>query len=193
MDQHYWEKRYQNNNTGWDVGYPVTPIKDYIDQLNNKNLKILIPGAGNGYEASYLFDHNFKNIHILDIAKPPLDTFKSKHPNFPKSHILHQNFFEVENTYDLIIEHTFFCALQPKLREEYVKQMHKLLTPKGKLVGLLFDFVEEKSEPPFGGSYGEYLSLFKHYFEINKLEKSYNSIQPRAEKELFFIFTKKEV
>ena len=49
----YWEERYQKGETGWDAGKITTPIKEYIDQLTNKNLKILIPGAGNGYEFDY--------------------------------------------------------------------------------------------------------------------------------------------
>ena len=36
----YWEERYQKGETGWDAGQITTPIKEYIDQLTNKNLKI---------------------------------------------------------------------------------------------------------------------------------------------------------
>ena len=50
----YWINRYKEERTGWDIGYPSTPLKEYIDQLQDKNLRILIPGAGNGYEAEYL-------------------------------------------------------------------------------------------------------------------------------------------
>jgi len=63
----YWSKRYEENQTGWDIGYPSTPIKTYVDQLENKDLKILIPGAGNAYEAEYLWQQGFKNVHVLDI------------------------------------------------------------------------------------------------------------------------------
>ena len=42
LDKSFWEKRYQNNQTGWDVGYIATPLKDYMDQLSNKEIKILI-------------------------------------------------------------------------------------------------------------------------------------------------------
>ncbi|SHI83533.1 Thiopurine S-methyltransferase (TPMT) [Algibacter luteus] len=52
--ENYWTQRYNERQTGWDVGKPTTPLKTYIDQLKNKSLKILIPGAGNAYEAEYL-------------------------------------------------------------------------------------------------------------------------------------------
>ena len=56
--EEYWTNRYQNNDAAWDLGAPSGPLKEYIDQLNNKELHILIPGAGNAYEAEYLFDKN---------------------------------------------------------------------------------------------------------------------------------------
>ena len=39
MNKEYWENRYQNNEIGWDVGKITTPLKEYIDQVENKNLK----------------------------------------------------------------------------------------------------------------------------------------------------------
>ena len=34
LDSNSWNDRYLSNNTGWDVGYITTPLKDYFDQLN---------------------------------------------------------------------------------------------------------------------------------------------------------------
>lgn len=66
--------------------------------------------------------------------------------------------------------------------------MASLLNPKGKLAGLLFDFPLTTEGPPFGGSATEYLNLFSDKFTIKTLEKAHNSIKPRQNKELFFIF-----
>ena len=38
----YWEERYLKGETGWDAGTITTPLKEYINQLTDKNLKILI-------------------------------------------------------------------------------------------------------------------------------------------------------
>ena len=51
LDSNSWNQRYISKNTGWDIGFVSTPIKDYIDQINNKNIRILIPGCGNAHEA----------------------------------------------------------------------------------------------------------------------------------------------
>ena len=200
-EENYWSNRYQNEMTGWDIGYPSTPFKTYIDQLKNKDqprrtgLKILIPGAGNAYEAAYLFENGFKNTHILDISKIPLTAFAEKHPDFPKEQLLHGNFFEHEGQYDLILEQTFFCSFLPtqENRIAYAKKMSELLKPNGKLVGLWFDIplTGDMVKRPFGGTKKEYLTYFSPHFEVVVFERCYNSIEARAGKELFGIFTKK--
>ena len=183
----YWEERYQKGETGWDAGKITTPIKEYIDQLTNKNLKILIPGAGNGYEFDYLIEKGFKNVYVIDIAETPLENIKKRKPEFA-THLLHADFFSLETKFDLILEQTFFCALPPEMRPQYVEKMASILNPKGKLAGLLFDFPLTSEGPPFGGSTEEYLKLFSDKFVIKTLTKAHNSIKPRENKELFFIF-----
>lgn len=188
FDRNFWKERYKDHNTGWDVGHASTPIQKYIEQLTDKELSILIPGCGNGYEAELLHKLGFKNVYLLDIVKQPLNNFSKRVPSFSKDHLINANFFEHKGKYDLIIEQTFFCALNPILRKDYVKQMRNLLAKKGKLIGLLFDFLLTEQGPPFGGSKQEYINRFTKYFNLNVLEKAYNSIESRQGKELFVIF-----
>lgn len=108
FDKKYWEQKYVNNKTGWDIGHISTPIKNYIDQLENKELRILIPGAGNSHEAEYLWNLGFKNLFVLDIALQPLKNLKNRVKVIPDSHLIHTDFFEFNDTFDLIIEQTFF-------------------------------------------------------------------------------------
>lgn len=187
----FWTNNYANNLTGWDIGEISTPLKEYFDQIDTKEIKILIPGAGNSYEAEYLYNNSFKNITIVDIAQQPLINIKKRIPNFSSNNLIQCDFFEHNAKYQLIIEQTFFCALPPILRENYVKKMHDLLEDKGKLIGLLFDDELNTEKPPFGGSKKEYLELFSKYFNIKSLDNCYNSIKPRIGTELFFIFEKK--
>lgn len=187
----FWNHKYLNGETGWDIGYVATPLKEYIDQLSDKNLKILIPGGGNSYEAEYLLKNGFPNVFVIDISSIPLKNLAKRIPSFPKENLLHSDFFKLQDTFDLILEQTFFCALEPKLRSDYVSKMHQLLKPKGKLVGLLFKIPLNNDKPPFGGNEKEYRSLFSEEFKIEKMETAYNSIPQRAGNELFFILTKK--
>ncbi len=190
----YWSKRYQERLTGWDIGYPSTPIKSYVDQLEDKQIKILIPGAGNAYEAEYLFKQGFKNTYIIDIAEEPLSAFRKRVADFPEEHLILGNFFEHADQYELIIEQTFFCSFPPthENRDLYFKTMAKLLQPSGKLVGLWFDIPlsGDMIKRPFGGNRAMYIDFAKPYLSLVSLEPCYNSIPPRANKELFGIFQK---
>ena len=187
----FWNHKYLSGETGWDIGQVSTPIKEYIDQLSDKNLKILIPGGGNSYEAEYLFENGFNNVFVVDISSIPLENLAERIPSFPKENLLHADFFELEDTFDLILEQTFFCALDPSLREAYTDKMHQLLKPDGKLVGLLFNIPLNDDKPPFGGNKDEYEKLFSEKFKIEKMETAYNSIPPRTGNELFFKLRKK--
>ncbi|MBT8395139.1 MAG: SAM-dependent methyltransferase [Flavobacteriaceae bacterium] len=191
FDKNFWDQKYRKNKTGWDIGHISTPIKNYIDQLENKNMKILIPGAGNSYEAEYLWNNGFKNLFVLDISEQPLKNLKNRVSEIPDSNLIRHDFFEFNDTFDLIIEQTFFCALDPDLRSNYAKKMFDLLNDNGKLVGLLFNFELTTEGPPFGGTKEEYLKYFTPLFEIDTLERAHNSIKPRMNRELFFIFEKK--
>lgn len=191
LNSNYWEERYKNDETGWDVGEITTPLKNYIDQIDDKSIKILIPGGGNSYEFEYLLSLGFKNVFVLDYAQAPLDNIQKRIPNCDSNKLIKADFFEHEGHYDLILEQTFFCALDPSLREKYVTKMLSLLEPKGKIVGLLFQFPLTDVGPPFGGSQEEYSALFQDAFDIKTLETANNSIKPRQGNELFFIFNKK--
>lgn len=191
FDATFWTKRYQDNETGWDLGAPSEPLKMYVDQLTDKNIHILIPGAGNGYEAEYLINQGFKNVFVIDIAKEPLDNLKNRVPEFPENNLIHADFFQHQNQYDIILEQTFFCALDPSLRNAYVKKMAELLKPNGKLVGLLFTAPLNAVTPPFGATKEEYINYFGESFNFNVFENCYNSIKPRAGRELFINFQKK--
>ncbi len=186
----YWEERYLKNEIGWDIGAVSTPLKEYIDQLTNKNCRILIPGAGNGYEFDYLVRKGFSNVFVVDIAAYPLQKIAERNPE-KIDNLIHGDFFEVSGTFDLILEQTFFCAISPSMRKEYVVKMENVLAPKGKIAGLLFDFPLTTEGPPFGGSVTEYEALFLEKFRVKTMERAHNSIKPRQNKELFFIFEKK--
>jgi len=191
LSEKFWNNRYKTKNIGWDIGHISTPLKIYFDQLTNKNLKILIPGGGNSYEAEYLHKKGFKNIFVVDISETALVNIKKRAPKFPLSHLIHTDFFELKITFDLIIEQTFFCAINPNLRQEYVSKISTLLRKNGKLVGLLFNIPLYVDHPPFGGNKEEYLHYFEPYFNIEIMESSYNSIESRSGKELFIKLLKK--
>jgi len=193
LNEKFWTDRYETKQTGWDIGFASTPLVEYINQIEDHNIKILIPGAGNSYEAEYFFKKGFINTFVLDISHKPLENLHHRYPDFPAKNLIHENFFHHKGQYDLIIEQTFFCALQPALRSDYAEQMMKILKPGGKLVGLWFCFPDRDMQqgPPFNGTFEEYSACFKE-LNIKIFEECNNSIPPRKGNELFAILQKPE-
>ena len=189
LDQAYWNTRWEKGETGWDIGYAAPAIMEYMAQYPDKNAAILIPGCGNAYEAVWLIEAGFKNVFLLDIAEIPLRRFHENHPGFPETNIIQGDFFQHHERYDLVMEQTFFCALDPALRPDYARHLNEVLAPKGRMAGLLFGVEFTEHGPPFGGTESEYRMLFEHHFDIIHLEPCTESIPPRAGRELFIEIT----
>ena len=191
LDAAYWTERYQLENTGWDTNGITTPLKEYFDQLTDRNLKILIPGAGNAYEAGYLWENGFKNVFVLDWSPVPLKNFKTKYPDFPQEQLIQADFFKLDGKFDRIIEQTFFCAFEPELREAYARKIPEILTDAGALVGLLWNSHFSNDGPPFGGTIDEYEELFSQFLSKEIYDESYNSIKQSAGREAYIKMSQK--
>ena len=189
----YWDEQYVNHKTAWDIGYASPPIVDYFNQIVDKELRILVPGAGNAWEVEYLWKHGFPNVYLLDYSQEAIKEFQERVPDFPHTHIIIEDFFQHQGTYDFIVEQTFFSSLLPSQRKDYATKIWDLLKLKGKLIGLLFNHHFSFDAPPFGGTIEEYEELFQFGFVFNKMEIAFNSIKPRKNRELFILLEKKRL
>jgi len=190
LDRDFWNSRYASGEMGWDVGEPSRPLKEFIDTLTDPDLRILIPGCGSAHEAQYLWEKGFRNVHLIDIAPLALESFAERVPDFPKENLICGDFFSHEGQYDLILEQTFFCAIDPSLRERYAHQVHRLLVDGGELAGVMFGVPMNDDKPPYGGSKEAYLEYFSPLFSEVSMEPCMNSIVPRMGSELWVHMTK---
>ncbi|MDM1294014.1 methyltransferase domain-containing protein [Sphingobacterium sp. N143] len=191
LDAAYWDERYKNRQTGWDIGYASPPIINYAEASIPKHASILIPGCGNAHEAKALLALGFKHITLLDIAPTLVENVRQELGEHAPIQVICQDFFQHNQQYDYILEQTFFCALHPTLRQKYVQQMAALLHPNGILAGLLFNKEFTQQGPPFGGNKTIYQQLFHSDFNILQMIDCPNSIPPRQGNELFFALKKK--
>jgi len=193
LDNSFWNLRYQNHQTGWDLGEISNPIKKWFDNQENKKINVLIPGAGKGHEVKYGFEKGFKNIFYMDLSSRAADLFKEICPLFPKDQILIGDFFSLKTPlfFDVIIEQTFFCAIDPTLRANYTEKTNEILKDNGKIIGLLFNREFDTNGPPFGGTEKEYRELFNSKFNFKKFENSLLSSLPRKEYEFWIELIKK--
>lgn len=189
----YWQKRYDQQETQWDMGSVSPPLKAYFDTIADKNLRILIPGCGNGYEADYLMQQGFTNVTMLDIAAAPVERLKYALAPFVGNslHVIEGDFFSHIGHYDLIVEQTFFCALPPVLREKYAEKVqHLLYDESSRLIGVLFDAELNADHPPFGGHADEYRQLLAPHLTIYQMERANNSHKARQGRELLVVLGK---
>lgn len=192
LDLAYWDSRYRSGATSWDLGEVSPPIKSYVHQLKNKDIDILIPGCGNAHEAEFLAKQGFQKVVLLDISPTLVQKLKKRFASMPNVEVLQGDFFDFQGKYDLILEQTFFCALPPYRRQDYMRKMEELLKPEGKLVGLLFNRTFEEQGPPFGGSINEYETLMARHFRIKTLKACHNSHPARSGTEVFFHCVRRE-
>ncbi|NML23368.1 methyltransferase domain-containing protein [Pseudoflavitalea sp. G-6-1-2] len=188
FDADFWDDQYKQQKQGWDIGYPSTPLKEYIDQLTDKNIRILIPGCGNGYEAEYLMQQGFQHLTVIDISSVLTAQLAERLKTYAGNslNIITGDFFEHAGQYDLILEQTFFCVFPPAMRPKYAEKVKELLAPGGTIAGVLFnrDF---DSAPPYGGHIESYMPIFQQQLRLKKMEPCRNSIKPRQGAEAFFI------
>ena len=134
----------------------------------------------------------FSNITLIDISTVLCEKLSIQFAEYLQNglQIICGDFFKLQASYDLIIEQTFFCALDPFFRNQYAVKMHQLLKLGGKVVGVLFN-KHFNGGPPFGGSESEYREIFQPYFKIEIMESCYNSIIARSGTEMFIKMVKK--
>lgn len=183
MDKAYWQQRYDEQTTGWDIGRISDPLKAYIDQLEDNGLRILIPGCGFGHEARYLAEKGFTRVNVIDLVDAAIQPLRT---SCPTVNCITGDFFALDQAaaFDLILEQTLFCAIDPTLRSRYIEQVAYLLQPGGKYAGVLFDR-DFEGGPPFGGNSTEYAQYLQPHFSSFSLTPCYNSIPQRSGTEVF--------
>ncbi len=189
-----WEERYLQGDIPWDL---ATPTPEFVRLAKEpwfpKKGKALVPGGGRGHDAIWLASLGLE-VDLVDFAPSALNAALELAKKNP-IHVYRRNFFDLPETsyhqeaYDLLLEYTFFCAIDPKLREKYVKTVHALLKPGGIAICLFFPLVSEKAGPPFLVSREEVKKLFTPFFDC-RWEEPQISVKPRAGREFLGIFTK---
>lgn len=192
-----WDDRYTSGDTPWDLSGPTPEFARLLASGRlPKKARVLVPGGGRGHDA-ILFAEKGYEVDLVDFAPRALEAALIEAARHKVTVFAYrQDFFDLPSlpyhaaSYDILLEYTFFCAIDPSLRERYVKAAAGLLRPGGWLVGLFFPLSTDKPGPPFVVSEDEVRKLFTPYFEIT-IEKPQESVKARAGREFLALFRRK--
>ncbi len=181
----FWEVLYRADTTGWELGRASPPLADYFASTSPAGLRVLVVGCGRGHEARMLANLGAK-VTAIDIAPSAIAQAQAI-PNQQPVDFRLADVFDLrgqEPAFDLIIEHTCFCAIDPARRDEYVTAVADALVPGGTLIGIFFAHGREGG-PPFTTSAKEIRERFGQRFIIDTLATAEGSVITRRGDELF--------
>ena len=191
----FWNQRYLNNNTKWDLGYP-TPILAHYLKDNSTSGKACVLGCGNGHDVIELSKYGVE-VHAVDFAKEAIANLQKQLTQKHCVELIEEDIFNLPNLYandfNFVYEYTCYCAIDPNRREDYFNMVHKILKVGGLLFGIFIPLDKDKYNkegPPFGVSIDEVLELTNGKFKVIVNTFSNYSIEPRAGREKLVILEK---
>ncbi|HJO08942.1 MAG TPA: methyltransferase domain-containing protein [Verrucomicrobiota bacterium] len=181
-----WEALYQADDTFWDHGEASPGLVDYL--ATNPSLppgRALVPGCGRGHDARALTKAGW-DVTGLDIAPSsvPLAKRLADEEGFLIDYCVGDFLSdEPHQPFDLVFEHTFFCAIPPFRRGDYVQALRRWLKPGGLYLAVNYMITEDNGEPPFSSSAAELDERFGEAFELLR-RSTPRSYESREGKEL---------
>ena len=192
MTAQAWEKRYQEKGDRWNLGCPAPPFVSLLLADNAPQPgKIAVLGCGKGHDAFFFAQSGFEVVGF-DFAPSAIAeaTATAKARNIA-AQFLQRDIFtlneEFAGSFDYVLEHTCFCAIDPNLRSQYIEVVKSLLRPGGKLIALFYTH-NRSGGPPFGIKPQEVLDYFAADFEPVVFEVAKDSIARRQGDEHLAIF-----
>lgn len=189
----YWEQRYQEKSDRWDIKQAAPPFVSLLQSTTAPSPgRIAVLGCGRGYDALLFAAHQFEVIGF-DFAESAItEAIALAETTQSSAKFLQRNIFdlpaEYENSFDYVLEHTCFCAIDPAQRLAYVQLTKSILKPQGQLIGLFFTH-NRPGGPPFGMTPEEIRHYFQTDLEIIYLIPVTNSIPERQGEEHLGRFT----
>ncbi len=193
----FWEEHYRRGDTGWDIGQAAPPLAAWLagPEAPPPGRRVAVLGCGRGHDA-LIFARAGHVVTGFDFSATALATARERAQAAGiAAHFERADIFTLRGRYagsfDLVAEHTCFCAIDPARRAEYVEVVHDLLAPGGQLVGLFYAH-GQPGGPPFATSREEVERLFAPHFAIRRLEVARDSTPRRASQELLAVMRRLE-
>lgn len=189
-DPTFWNKAYQENiKPDWDMGTPNPILIDMLPRLKLTKSRILVPGCGGGHDAAR-FAQDGHLVTAIDFSNEAIERARKNYGHLKNLKFEQADFFAFShahpNSFDLIFEHTLFCAINPTKRPHLIESWRRSLSEDGKLFAIFF-IMDKRNGPPFGASEWEVRKRLIPHFQILMWARWRKSVPKRQGKELFVL------
>ncbi len=194
----YWTEIYhKEQDPGWNLHAPAPALADVLPRLKMPKSRILVLGCGEGEDAAF-FANAGHVVTAVDFSEEALKRAREKWSTgspkgtpatakiqWQQADALDDN-TEWYGSFDMIFEHTCYCAINPSLRSTLVKNWRRYLTPQGQLMGVFF-CMDRPQGPPFGGTEWELRQRLKKDYQFLFWGRWKTSAPARKGKEVFVL------
>lgn len=142
-----WNDRYETRHTPWDLGCAHPELIDRIPTLGEPGLAY-VGGSGRGHDAIALAAAGWK-VTATDFAPSLADDVGPRLAATGGRFVVTDSLGFESEPFDLIFEHTFFCAIDPADRNRYGAMARRLLRPGGTLAAVVFPIGKGAGGPPW--------------------------------------------
>ncbi|WP_018970023.1 methyltransferase domain-containing protein [Rubritalea marina] len=188
-----WQQRYVAGDTPWDKGMCSPGLKDLIQSkpvLFGDDARVFAPGCGFGHDVRELAKVS-GFVQGADISEFAVARARKEAPENVAFDQL--DIFDLpgsmHGSYEMVWEHTCFCAIAPEMRQQYVESMWQLLKPMGMVLGVFFvDPNRGFDGPPFLLQRDEVMAAFSSHFVLEWDEEAATSYPGREGRERLMLF-----
>jgi SAM-dependent methyltransferase len=177
LDGKYWEERYQVSDMPWDKGEASPGLVDFL--AAHPELKrgwVCVPGCGTGHDVRAWATAGFDTVGY-DIAPSAVRLGRERTAaagltaRFEPGDFLRD---APSLLFDWVFEHTLFCAIDPRDRDDYVEAVLRWLKPDGNYLAVNY-LIADTDGPPFGTTRVELMERFSQHFEllVEQVPRSY--------------------
>jgi SAM-dependent methyltransferase len=207
----YWDKAYRDDRDGWDMGTPTPVFADLLarQDMDFRSLgaedyarlgrppRVLIPCSGRGYDALLFASRGWK-VTAIDFAAEPLRWLRTETAHAGISmDIFEDDMFTLGEShpahFDLLLEYTCVCAIDPQRRSEFVRFCYDVLRPGGVVLALLFPVDGRPGGPPFSIDVESFKAEMEPSFRCLHESTPDTSVKPRLGRERLLLWQKKEI
>lgn len=152
----------------WEKGAPSPGLEDFLSSHPDlARGSVCIPGCGTGHDVREWAKYGFEAFGF-DIAPSAIRLSEEKTKAAGLKATFQLGNFLTDGPpmqFDWVFEHTFFCAINPKERDDYVRAVLRWLKPNGHYLAVSY-IIPDEDGPPFGTTRNEQLQRFLPHFDL---------------------------